>query len=278
MHLLVDSTGIKLEGQAEWKARKRGGTKQRVWWKLRIGIDAKTLDIRAAEVATSDIGDAPMLSERPDRIPPDQEIAAVTAFDTRKGHDAIAARCAAEIIPPRRNARPWKPDTAGAPGHCPRTKGGQCLDPQRNPADIEARRSNHLPTMERASQTKSRRGQDALCGIARPSPERMRPRPSGDLRNWVQIIRSVHSLTDAILLGLSHQSMVVPQALHQVGHCRHLMRLHPVPRGGAYCAGPCVLPGLIRAQVRPAGSTKAAAAFLAAGLAASCGNRKPAIA
>jgi hypothetical protein len=58
-----------------------------------------------------------MLPELLDQIPPDQEIASVTAdgaFDTRKCHDAIAARGAAAIIPPRRNAKPWKPDTAGA--------------------------------------------------------------------------------------------------------------------------------------------------------------------
>ena len=36
------------------------------------------------------------------------------AFDTRKCHDAIAARGAAAVIPPRKNAKPWKPDTAGA--------------------------------------------------------------------------------------------------------------------------------------------------------------------
>jgi hypothetical protein len=49
--------------------------------------------------------------------PADQEIGSVTAdgaFDTRKCHDAIAARGAAAIIPPRKNAKPWKPDTAGA--------------------------------------------------------------------------------------------------------------------------------------------------------------------
>jgi hypothetical protein len=36
------------------------------------------------------------------------------AFDTRKCHEAIAARGAAAIIPPRKNAKPWKPDTPGA--------------------------------------------------------------------------------------------------------------------------------------------------------------------
>ena len=117
LHLLIDSTGIKIEGEGEWNARKHGGAKRRVWRKIHIGIDEKTLEIRAAEFTTSDVGDAPMLPELLDQIPPEQEIGSVTAdgaFDTRKCHDAIAARGATAIIPPRKNARFWKPDTAGA--------------------------------------------------------------------------------------------------------------------------------------------------------------------
>lgn len=60
-----------------------------------------------------------MLPELLDQIPPEQEIGSVTAdgaFDTRKCHDAIADRGAAAIIPPRKNAKPWKPDTPGALG------------------------------------------------------------------------------------------------------------------------------------------------------------------
>lgn len=126
---MVDSTGIKVEGEGEWNARKHGGTKRRVWRKIHIVIDEKSLEIRAAEFTTSDVGDAPMLPELLDQIPPDQEIASITAdgaFDTRKCHDAIAARRAAAFghslgpvafvpsLPPRKNAKPWKPDTAGA--------------------------------------------------------------------------------------------------------------------------------------------------------------------
>ena len=75
------------------------------------------MEIRAAEFTTSEIGDASMLPELLDQIPLGQEIGSVTAdgaFDTRKCHDAIAARGAAAIIPPRKNAKPWKPDIAGA--------------------------------------------------------------------------------------------------------------------------------------------------------------------
>ena len=117
LHLLIDSTGIKVEGEGEWNARKHGGAKRRVWRKVHLGIDEQTLEIRAVEVTSSEVGDAPMLPELLSQIPPDQEIASVTAdgaYDTRKCHDAIAERGAAAVIPPRRNAKPWKADSAGA--------------------------------------------------------------------------------------------------------------------------------------------------------------------
>lgn len=117
LHLLVDSTGIKVAGEGEWNARKHGGPKRRIWRKIHIGIDEHTLEVRAIEVTSSDVGDAPMLPELLDQIPADQEIASVTAdgaCDTRKCHDAIAERGAAAVIPPRRNAKPWKAATAGA--------------------------------------------------------------------------------------------------------------------------------------------------------------------
>ena len=71
LHLLIDSTGIKVEGEGEWNARKHGGSKRRVWRKIHLATDEQTLEIRAAEFTTSDIGDAPMLPELLDQIPPD---------------------------------------------------------------------------------------------------------------------------------------------------------------------------------------------------------------
>lgn len=140
LQLLIDSTGIKAEGEGEWNARKHGGPKRRIWRKVHIGIDEETLEIRAVEgeqaKATgsrepangSHIGDAPMLPELLSQIPPHQEIGSVTgdgAYDTRKCHDAIADRgaeafghvlgpmAAMPSLPPRKNAKPWKPTTAG---------------------------------------------------------------------------------------------------------------------------------------------------------------------
>lgn len=92
LNLLVDSTGIKVEGEGAWNARKHGGAKRRVWHKIHIGIDEKSLEIRAAEFTTSDVGDAPMRPELVDQIPPEQQIGSVTAdgaLGTRKCHDAV---------------------------------------------------------------------------------------------------------------------------------------------------------------------------------------------
>ena len=39
LNLLIDSTGIKAEGEGEWNARKHGSSKRRIWRKIQIGID-----------------------------------------------------------------------------------------------------------------------------------------------------------------------------------------------------------------------------------------------
>lgn len=117
LNLLIGSTGIKAEGEGEWSARKHGGTKRRIWRKIHIGIDEETLEVRAVEITGSNIGDTPILPDLLDQIEADQDIASVTAdgaYDTRKCHEAIAARNAAAVIPPRKNAKPWKPTSPGA--------------------------------------------------------------------------------------------------------------------------------------------------------------------
>ncbi len=117
LHLLIDSTGIKVEGEGEWHTCEHGGLKRRVWRKIHLGIDEETLEIRAVEITGSDIGDAPVLPDLLSQIPLGEEIGSVTAdgaYDTRKCHEAIADRRAHAVILPRKNAKPWKTVTAGA--------------------------------------------------------------------------------------------------------------------------------------------------------------------
>ena len=102
LHLLVDSTGIKAMGEGEWSCRKHGASRPRQWAKVRLGIDAETLEVRAIEVTGSRVGDGPMLPKLLEQIPLEEPISTVTAdgaYDTRACHGAFAAREATAVIP-----------------------------------------------------------------------------------------------------------------------------------------------------------------------------------
>ena len=102
LHLLVDSTGIKMLGEGEWKTKKHGADYRRQWRKVHLGIDASTLEIRAMEVTDNSVGDAPVLPALLSQIPADEKIASVSgdgAYDTKDCHEAIALRAAHAIIP-----------------------------------------------------------------------------------------------------------------------------------------------------------------------------------
>lgn len=117
LHLLIDSTGVKMIGEGEWKTRKHGAAYRRQWRKVHLGIDAETLEIRAVGVTSNSVGDAPMLPDLLAQIPETETIASVSgdgAYDTKACHACIASRNAAAIIPVRKNGKPWKENTAGA--------------------------------------------------------------------------------------------------------------------------------------------------------------------
>ena len=42
VHLVLDSTGLKVYGEGQWKVRKHGVSKRRTWRKLHLGIDEST--------------------------------------------------------------------------------------------------------------------------------------------------------------------------------------------------------------------------------------------
>ena len=152
LHLLIDSTGVKAEGDGEWFAKKHSPSKPRDWREVRLGIDAETLEITAIEVTGSRIGDAPVRPDLLDQIPVDQPIGIVTAdgaYDTRACHAAIAARGAATVIPPRKNGKPWGEHTAGGRA-------------QRCPALLPPPWQGDLEALDRLPPTKSSRGKDAL--------------------------------------------------------------------------------------------------------------------
>jgi IS5 family transposase len=104
LHLLVDSTGLKLGGAGEWLVEKHGTSRRRSWRKLHIGVDAASGEIVAVEVTRKDIDDAAMVDTLLDQIAdPVTSFTGDGAYDQERVSQAVAERDpdAAIIVPPR---------------------------------------------------------------------------------------------------------------------------------------------------------------------------------
>jgi Transposase DDE domain len=105
LHLVIDSTGLKVYGEGEWKARQHGYSKRRTWLKLHLAIDPETHEIQAAVVTEPGVTDAeavPSLLEQVEN--PVSGAGADGAYDRREVYEELERRGAEAVIPPRRDA------------------------------------------------------------------------------------------------------------------------------------------------------------------------------
>jgi hypothetical protein len=109
--VVVDSTGLKVYGEGEWKVRQHGAGKRRTWRKVHLAIDADVKDVLAVEVTTEQWTDsevfAGLLEQMDDPI---GHVRGDGAYDTHDVYTAAGERGAEVTIPPRANAVPWTPD------------------------------------------------------------------------------------------------------------------------------------------------------------------------
>jgi hypothetical protein len=108
IHLIVDSTGLKILGSGEWNAHKyKASKKRRDWRKLHIGVDEEGF-IVAAELTASSGDDASALPDLLDQIEvPIRRFTADGAYDHRSIYDRVGAAATEDVvivIPPRRSA------------------------------------------------------------------------------------------------------------------------------------------------------------------------------
>ena len=103
IHLLIDSTGLKVFGAGEWLQEKHGARARRTWKKLHLAVDAETGMIMASTLTGNDVGEPPQAAPLLDQI--DATIASVTAdsaYDGVPTYDIVAGHgediCV--IIPP----------------------------------------------------------------------------------------------------------------------------------------------------------------------------------
>ena len=103
VHLLIDSTGLKVFGTGEWLQEKHGARARRTWRKLHLAVDADTGTVMASILTGNDVGDPSQVAPLLDQI--DAGIASVMAdgaYDGAPTYDTVAAHGddIAVIIPP----------------------------------------------------------------------------------------------------------------------------------------------------------------------------------
>lgn len=108
--LVIDSTGLKVYGEGEWKVRTHGYSKRRTWRKLHLAIDPDTHEIVAGQLTENNVSDGQAGKELIEAI--DEEIDQLSAdggYDKRKFYQACIDKQAKDVvIPPQRNAKIWQ--------------------------------------------------------------------------------------------------------------------------------------------------------------------------
>ena len=108
-HVVIDSTGLKVYGEGEWKTRKHGKEKRRTWRKLHLAVDSNTHEIVSAEVTLVNVADNEVL---PTLLNPLRrriaQVSADGAYDTKACHKLLKRKGCKPTIPPRSNAGYWE--------------------------------------------------------------------------------------------------------------------------------------------------------------------------
>jgi len=109
LHLLVDSTGLKLCGKGEWLLEKHGTATRRSWRTLHLGVDAGTGRIVASTLTPKGVDDASQVDPLLDQVPgPLASFTGDGAYDQDRVYAGVAERHpeAAVVVPPRATAAP----------------------------------------------------------------------------------------------------------------------------------------------------------------------------
>lgn len=104
--VVVDSTGLKVYGDGEWKVRQHGAGKRRTWRKVHLAIDPSTHTILAQTTTGNDSHDAsqvkPLLEQVPGEV---RALYADGAYDHWDVRDHLKSEKISQVIPPRKNAK-----------------------------------------------------------------------------------------------------------------------------------------------------------------------------
>ena len=103
--IVVDSTGLKVYGEGEWKVRKHGAGKHRTWMKLHVAANGQTQQIEAITLTSNAVDDATEVEALMSQISkPIKRFMADGAYDKDKVRERLYKDNIRQVIPPQRNA------------------------------------------------------------------------------------------------------------------------------------------------------------------------------
>jgi hypothetical protein len=91
LHVVMDSSGLKVFGEGEWKVRQHGWSKRRTWRKMHLSVDVESGEVQAAMLSTAGVSDAEMVEPMVIQIEqPLARVAADGAYDQRRVYGEYA--------------------------------------------------------------------------------------------------------------------------------------------------------------------------------------------
>lgn len=104
--LVIDSTGLKVYGEGEWKVRQHGYSKRRTWRKLHLAICPDSNEILFVKLTDNKTPDHKVYPQFLEAAPKTvKRTYADGAYDRERCYRANCTHGASPIIPPQKNAR-----------------------------------------------------------------------------------------------------------------------------------------------------------------------------
>lgn len=102
---MVDSTGLKVYGEGEWKLRKHGAGKHRTWMKLHIAANSESQQIEAIALTTNAVSDAAAVDILLEQIKePIRSFCGDGAYDQDRVRKVLCKKDIKQNIPSQHNA------------------------------------------------------------------------------------------------------------------------------------------------------------------------------
>lgn len=103
--VVIDSSGLKVYGEGEWKVKIHGKSRRRAWRKLHLGVNPATGEVEAEELTEAYADDAKQVPSLLSQIDEEIDRAAMDgSYDAHEVHALFQARGAKALIPVSRDA------------------------------------------------------------------------------------------------------------------------------------------------------------------------------